>query len=334
MREADNGDPANQPAVAALLKAAEQGYGTILTLKFPYNHRSFPPPDSPAMAAELARLDKVAQAAMGKVNILVIGNEPFIESRPPDRAGGAINAFYEKVAQHIIGYRRERFGSRCKTRLYMGALNHLDDPRQRTGSTERWMAFTRGTREIEGVDIHPHVVSIEAGRKYLDYVLPRLRDDQKFLATEFSLMPYWRQHMRDGIPAEFARRHAMDPDMPVWELLRNSIRNPLPQATWNEFLALSPWFETRKHYLRNQVQEFRDTGRLAVATYGVLQAQAMVRDFGPGKPPWLLNSLYASRTVQPQSDGTPGRSYSWFDDFRALQRKNDRLPVRTGETPT
>ncbi|MFG2226673.1 hypothetical protein [Streptomyces sp. NPDC048644] len=333
MPETDKGPPARQRAVATLLSASKQGYGTVLSLKFPYPDRALPAVGSALMDAELQRVDAVARAVMGTVDILVIGNEPFLESRPVDRDGPAVNAFYEHVARHVIAYRKQHFGARCKTRLYMGALNRLDDPGRRTEATRRWMEFVHDTKEIEGVDIHPHVVSIDAAQQYLDYVLPRLRDDQKFLATEFSLVLNWREHLRDTIPAPFAERYGTDPGTRVWELLEEAVRHPFPQEKWNAFLGMSPWFHAHQHFLRNQVQRFRATGKLAVATYGVVQADAMVRNIGPGKQPWLLNSLYANRTVQ-EHGGITGRNQAWFKDFRALQRRRDRLPVRTGETAT
>ena len=164
MPEADEGPPARQRAVATLISASKQGYGTILSLKFPYSGRALPKAGSALMDAELQRVDKVARAVMGTVDILVIGNEPFLETRPVDRDGPAVNAFYEHVARHLIAYRKQHFGARCKTRLYMGALNRLDDPERRTEATRRWVKFVHDTTEIEGVDIHPHVVSIDAAQ--------------------------------------------------------------------------------------------------------------------------------------------------------------------------
>lgn len=333
MPEIDRTPAGQQAAVKALLSAHDKGYGTILSLKFPYNDRPMPAADSAGMDAELARVDKVLDAAMGKADILAIANEPFIESLEKDHHG-TLNAFYEKVAQHVIAYRRKRFGERCRTRLYMGSLNHLDRPDWRTRATERWMTFTRETPEIEGVDIHPHVAAIEDSQKYLDYILPKLRRDQKFLVTEFSLVLLWQQHLRDTIPAEFARRYELPADTKVWQVIKQATERPFPQRKWHDFLSMSPWFENHKHYLRNQIQKFRDTGRLAVATYGVAQAPAMVKDFGPDKQPWLLNSLYSNLTVQEGEGGKPARSYGFFDDFRALQRAEDRRPVRTAETTT
>jgi hypothetical protein len=286
------------------------------------------------MDEELARVDKLLDAVLDKIDVVAIGNEPFIESVPRDRLSGALNTFYETVAAHVIAYRKKRFSSGCRTRLYMGALTHLERPGTRTPATDRWMSFARSIREIEGVDIHPHVDTPDGAKAYLDYVLPRLRDDQKFLATEFSLVNLWKKHLNDTIPGEFARRYELPPDIPVWKVIRDALQHPMPEKQWRDFLSTSPWFERNKHYIRDQVGRFRDTGRLAVATYGVVQATAMARDFGPDKQPWLLNSLYASRTVERREDGLPAQNYGFFDDFRALQRPQDRRPIRTKKVAT
>lgn len=59
----------------------------------------------------------------------------------------------------------------------------------------------------------------------------------------------------------------------------------------------------------------------------------MVRDIGPDSVPWLLNSVYSDLTAQPSADGTPAPNPAWYEEFRALQRTEDRLPVRTGTVP-
>jgi hypothetical protein len=115
---------------------------------------------------------------------------------------------------------------------------------------------------------------------------------------------------------------------------KEAVRNPFPQEKWDAFLAMSPWFNRNRRYLRDQVQQFRDTNKLAVATYGVVQAEAMVRNIQPDKQPWLLNSVYSNRTVQEHEDGSAGRNQAWFKDFRALQRQRDHRPIQTGETAT
>ena len=105
----------------------------------------------------------------------------------------------------------------------------------------------------------------------------------------------------------------------MWQVIKGAIDQPFPQQKWDDFLSLTPWFEDHKYYLREQVEKFRGTGKLAVATYGVGQDAAMVDNFGPDKTPWLLNSMFCPHTVQPGKDGLPGRNRAWIDDFRALQ---------------
>lgn len=319
------GSAAGQAAVKTLLEAHGKGYGTILALKFQYKHHDLPAPNSPEMKAELARVDRVLDAVLDKVDILTIGNEPFLETQHKDRKK-KLNAFYEKVAHHVLAYRRKHFPSGCRTRLYMGALNHLDWKGGQTPATDRWMTFVRRTPGIEGVDIHPHVDAPEGVDVYLKYVRERL-GEKKFLVTEFSLVLLYKNHLGDEVPDPLSNDYSS-----VRELLRDAPHNRLSPEEWHTFLSKSPWFESHKHFLRNAVQKFRRTGKLAVATYGVAQAKAMEK-VPDGKPPWILNSLYANRTVQ-HEDGRLPHNYTVFDDFRALQRPQDERPVRTGRTHT
>ncbi|WP_199257235.1 hypothetical protein [Pantoea sp. BAV 3049] len=306
--------------LSTILEAGAKGYKTILTLKWLFPNRDFPQPGSADFQQQLARLDQVLPQVMGKVDILVIGNEPYIESRPQDR-NADLNTFYEGMAAKVIAYRKAHCSRECKTHLYMGALNRLDLPKNRTPSTARWMAFVKATPDIEGVDIHPHVPSLEASRPFLDYILPRMRPDQTFLVTEFSLVTWWRQNMHKPISAAYAAKYNLPRNRLNWQVIRAATLHPFPRQRWDNFLALSPWFESRQHYLRNQMKIFRDTGRLAVATYGFEQNVQMTRNFGPDKIPWLLNSVYLSYTVQPDTGGGTAVNPAWFNDFRALQNK-------------
>ncbi|WP_405746627.1 hypothetical protein OG422_27095 [Streptomyces sp. NBC_01525] len=141
------------------------------------------------------------------------------------------------------------------------------------------MTFVRDIRETEGVDIPPHVAAIEDTEAYLTYVLPRMRPEQRFLATEFSLVRCWRQHLSDPVPASFARRRGIAADTPVRRALRDAAAHPLRQADWKQLLLGSDWFGSHRKFLTHQMQRFRATGRLAVVAYGVAQG-----------PPWSATS--------------------------------------------
>lgn len=316
--EADEVPPAQSDTIRVIREAHARGFHTLLSLKFPKAGIPFARPGSEEMSAELARLDRVLPLVLGTVDVVTIGNEPFIESMPNQR-DERLNQFYETVANHVIETRAELCGVNCPTHLFMGALNRLDLPENRTPAVERYLAFVRETPEIEGVDLHPHVPDEARIQGFLDYTLPRLRPDQTFLVTEFSLVWYWQQHMTDRIPAAFAQRYGYAPDTQVWQVIGEAIEHPFPSHKWNDLLSQSPWFQSKKHFLRDEMARFRSTGRLAVATYGFGQIPSMTAEWSATKPPWLLNSVFATLTVQhrDQAMSTPG--YAWIDDFRRLQ---------------
>ncbi|MBJ7499561.1 MAG: hypothetical protein JHC57_07390 [Sphingopyxis sp.] len=319
MPQVDRG-AAEHGAIRTTLEAGARGYRTIFTLKWPQNHSDFPKAGSAEFAREVARLDAVLPLVMGKVDILVIGNEPYFETREQDRDLD-LNAFYEAMAGRIIAYRKANCGGDCKTKLYMGALNRLDLRKNITPSTERWLAFVKATPEIDGVNIHPHVPRIELSKAFLDYILPRMRPEQTFIVTEFSLVGWWQQNLEKPVAPAFADKYRAPRTAQNWQIIKAALETPFPKEQWDDFLRMSPWFEGRKHYLANQMKIFRDTGRLAVATYGFKQGSSMSNNFGPKKTPWLLNSVYAGRTIRPNADGTAAFNYAWIDDFRRMQAK-------------
>jgi hypothetical protein len=319
MTDGDQPAVTDRPPLRFVLAAAERGRGTVLSLKFPYPHRPLPVPGTEAFAREAQRLDALLPLVMDEVDIIVVGNEPFLETRAQDRDSGRLNAFYEALARQVIRFRDARFGPACRTRLYMGALNRLDRPGGRSAATDRWMAFVRDTPELDGVDIHPHLSAPEDDRHFLDFVLPRLRPDQKFLATEFSLVRLWKGHLSDRVSARYAGRYGAPRGTKVWEIIHSALDRPFPQQQWDDFLLSNPWFSRNGDHLRQQVETFRGTGRLAVATYAAVQDTAMVRGFGADSTPWLLNSLFCPFTVQRAADGGLGRNSTWTDAFRALQ---------------
>lgn len=320
MPDADHGDPAGQPGLARLLQAAARGYGTVLTLKFPYQDRPIPAPGTPAMATAVARLHKILAATMGKVDILTIGNEPFIETREADRRTPAINVFYETLARHAIRYRSAHGDTHHATAIYMGALTGLDRPDADTAQTRRWVTYVARDRDIAGVDIHPHVASPDEARRFVAYVLPYLRSDQRFLATEFSLVHLWKQHNTDPLPADFARRHHLPATTPVWRYIRDAAAHPVSEQEWNDFVLACPWFSAHKTFLTDQIARFRATGKLAVAAYGLLQA-GPIPHFGPKSAPWVINSIYPQYVTRRTSTGLPARNRTWANAFQAAQRR-------------
>ncbi len=319
MRQLDRQPAAEHGAVKTILEAKAKGYKTILTFKYHYNRVPFPKAGGDEYQRQIARTDAVLPLVMGKVDILMIGNEPFIESRKQDWNPN-FNAFYEGLAKRVIDYRKQHCANDCPTRLYMGAMNKMWTAEWRTPTTDRWMAFVKETPELSGVSIHPHLNQIEQSKAFLDYILPRMRPDQTFIVTEFSLIWWWQENMEKPVNPVFADKYGAPRNAQNWQIVKAALETPFPKAQWDDFLKMSPWFEQRKHYLRNQMKMFRDTGRLAVATYGFKQGSSMKAEWGPKKTPWLINSVFAPATIRRNADGTSEPNYAWIDDFRALQK--------------
>lgn len=313
-------NPARQLAISASLAAEQRGYHTILTLKWPFQRTGIPQFNSSAYKKTVEQLNAVLPLVMGKVDIIVIGNEPAWET-PRNQWGKPLIDFYEAMADRIIAYRKTHCGASCRTRLFMGALNRLDHVSMRQAPwVNQWMAFVRATPEIEGVDIHPHVKSFAATRSYVQFVLQRMRSDQKFLVTEFSLVWYWKAHMHNRVPASFARQYGFPKKMKMWQAIQRAIKNRFSQQEWDVLLTRSPWFAAQSHYLDRAMALFRSTHRLAVACYGFEQGASMTRHFGPNSTPWLLNTVFARRTVRlGHSVKAPANPY-WLASFKRLTK--------------
>ncbi len=308
-------DPANDPNLKAMLAAAARGRHIILSLKWNYHQLDFPRTGSPEMKRELARLNELLPIVMGKVDILVIGNEPFIESKP-DQRDERLNLFYEALADDVIAYRRTHGGNRSPTKLYMGAFNRLDLPASRTPAVERMLRYIASQPALSGADLHPHLPSLAANKSMLDYVLPRLRPDQKFLATEFSLVWLWKRHLSDAVPVAFTSKYGFDSGTKVYQVIDTALNTPMRYEEWREFLSSEPWYRSQQNYLSDVMALYRGTGRLAVATYGIRQAWNERQPFTAATDPWILNSVYAAKTVMLNADGSAHENFPWGDGFR------------------
>src|SRR3546814_13283902 len=113
----------------------------------------------------------------------------------------------------------------------------------------RWLAFVKATPAIEGVNIHPHVPKIELSKAFLDYILPRMRPEQTFIVTEFSLVGWWQQNRARPVAPAFADKYQAPRHAQNWQIIKAALETPFPKEQWDDFLRMSPWFENRKHFI-------------------------------------------------------------------------------------
>lgn len=317
MHQIDALHAAQDPNMQALFKAIDAGYKTILSFKWNYTNLSFPAVNSAGITTELECLDRVLPLVLGKVDILVIGNEPFIEVQQ-GHADARLNIFYETLADQVIRFRNTH--GITSTKLYMGALNRLDLPAKRTPAIERMLQFIASRPELEGVDLHPHMPTLQGHRIMLDYVLPRLRPDQRFLATEFSLVWHWKKHLSDAVSREFCAKYGFPAGAKVHQVITAAMQKPWPYAQWEDFLSLEPWYMQCRSFITDAMRLYRSTGRLEVATYSFCPMRLRKLPLPANGDPWMLNGIYAPSTVQVQPDGSRYENFPWAQEFRKVQR--------------
>jgi hypothetical protein len=271
-----------------------------------------------AMTQELDQLNRVQPVVMGNVDILVIGNEPFIETQPTQN-GQPLIVFYQTMANDVIGYWRSHPDAARATQLYMGAFTRLDLPQDRTPAVQWMLRYIASQPELSGPDLHMHMPNFADCQTMLAYVLPWLRPDQKFLVTEFSLVLLWQQHLGDTVSPDFTSRYNLPTPLKVYQLINLALQNPVPDVEWRDFLISCPWYMEHREFLLNAYNLFRGTGRLGVATYGMLQSWTEGRQFTAKSVPWLLNALFASATVKPREDGSGFANFPWAEEFTQLE---------------
>ncbi|KAI0469886.1 hypothetical protein GGR56DRAFT_158410 [Xylariaceae sp. FL0804] len=323
-------NPLQGPNIKALLGAADAGFKIIVSLKWDYHERDWPSEGTPEHDEELHRLRRLLPVVMGRADILVIGNEPTIESRtrrcdlPP-----RFNDFYESMAQAVFDFRRRAGGggeedAMARTRLYMGAFVRLDLPANRTPAIERMLAYIAGRPELDGVDLHLHIKQLDGHRAMLDYALARIRPDQKFLATEFSLVWLWDAHRSRVVSGHYRAKYGLPADTTVIQVLNAAIRSPMPYAQWEDFLTHEKWYADRRGFLADTMKLYRETGRLEVATYGMSPLRHRKDPMPAEHPLWLLNGLFVPSTVQLHPDGTRPENFPWAEEFRRAQGQGGR----------
>src|SRR3546814_16774009 len=126
--------------------------------------------------------------------------------------------------------------------------------------------------------------------------------------------------MKGVVNPAFADKYQAPRNAQNWQIIKAALETPFPKEQWDDFLRMSPWFENRKHYVANQMKMFRDTGRLAVATYGFKQGRSMSKNFGPDKTPWRINRVFARATSRRHEEGREAPRYGVFEKRTATRR--------------
>ncbi|UGU15874.1 hypothetical protein LS482_19615 [Sinomicrobium kalidii] len=310
------------PKITKYLGLHTYGFSTVLNIKWLFRDRDYPAAGSQEMDDQMDILRTILDKVWDKTNIIVVGNEPFIETDIEDLNTSMYN-YYVEAANVVKAYADEH-GSRP---IFFGSFDNMYQARrQNLQVLNDLLSFSASTPWIAGVDLHIHHADTRQMTDALDFVSVRIRDDQKILVTEFSLMKHFRNNLDGTIPSRFAADYGFSETLQNYEYIDYALKNQVTKGQWTDFLRQSPWFENRKHYLSNSFYNvFSSYDKFFLANYAFRQAYPPNKDFTVNNDPWQLNGLYANRTVE--TDPQTGRyqfNYAWPESFIAIQ--NDTNP--------
>lgn len=304
------------------LHQAHSLYKLVVNLKFNFKDKPLPTD----IDGYLDPLSQLVPQLYGDCDILVIGNEPFIESLKTERLAGPggtpskVTTFYIKAAFKVKSIKDALLAQGLSdVPLYLGAYDSIWIPEPWQNNARDLLQFTHDTPWLSGADLHLHQEQDGDITAAFDFVEPLLRQDQKILVTEFSQVNYYLTYTNSTtIPASFAARYKRNPDWKVWEYLNWTLTHPVAIQEWTDLLKESPWFENSKGYLTSAWETFLKRPKFLLATYGIDQTAAP--PFQQQTQPWILNAILVTQTVQKDPTGNPPFNYAVGEQFTAIQR--------------
>lgn len=302
------------------LSLQKEGYKTILNIKWNFRERneSLPAENSTDFKAYMIFLNKLLEQVWYSTDLLVIGNEPFIETKVAERDQRVVD-FYKAVARVVMQF-RDGHPDR-DVPIFVGAFNNLYEQTWQTAAVNSLLSFVEEEPGIAGIDIHIHHSEMEHIPAALSFVSNRIRENQKIIVTEFSLMKYWKSHLTDAVSETFAMAWQIDPAWKNYQYIDYALKHPRPMSEWYAFLKNSHWFESRKHYLHEAYTLMTGNPRFLVATYAIRQSFPYNQDFKSTSDPWILNGLFANRTIEQDTLLKQTQfNYSFMDNFIEFQK--------------
>lgn len=317
----------SSPDIARFIDIKNRGYKTVLSIKWNYRAKHTPT-TMPSTAADLRKHQDALIALYEKVwpyvDILVVGNEPFIES-PGDKVPSRdpnIVSFYRSMLDATISYREN--SAQKDVPIFLGAFNRLELPHFQEAS-EGLLTLAKSTPEVHGIDLHIHHADgdFSAMKKSIEFATARMRPDQRFISTEFSPMHYWKSKSPVELSPAFTRKYDLPKGMKVYEYLDKVLATePNPGAVtreeWVDFVEMNHWYkELQIRYLADAYETFTQSPQFMLATYAF--RQGFHGTFDTTRDPWFLNAIFVNRTAQLRPDGSYELNRYYHHDFDRLR---------------
>ena len=329
----DNQDLNTNAKIIQYLTVKDQGYKTVLNLKFNFITRAYPAVNSTTWNNYISFIDKVLDRVISKTDVIVVGNEPFIESEP-STWDEPLNSFYKAAATRVNQYLTAR---NLQRPVLVGSFDNLyQSGRQGNAGINNLLAWCKATSWVAGIDLHIHHNNNPEITTVINFVNDKIRNDQKIIVTEYSLMKWWRDNLNNDLTPQFlaaANASTADNIFPppsgitkCWQYIDYALKNPRKIEEWNAFNQYTPWLEDRKNYLCNSFKLFKSTAKFWLATYAMRQSYPLNGDFTATTDPWILNSLFTPRTVELLASGDAQPRYAYLGQFADINTTNTTCP--------
>jgi hypothetical protein len=329
----DDQDLATNARIVKYLTLPDLGYKTVLNLKFNFIVRAYPAVNSTAWNNYIAFIDKVLDRVIAKTDVIVVGNEPFIESET-STWNEPLNTFYKAAATRVNQYLTAR---NIQRPILVGSFDNMyQSTRQGNAGINNLLAWCKATSWVAGIDLHIHHTNNPEITTTLNFINDKIRNNQKIIITEYSLMKWWRDNVNFDLTSQFiaaANASTTDNIFPppagitkCWQYIDYALKNPRKVEEWNAFQQYTPWLNDRRDYMCNSFKLFKANPKFWIATYAMRQSYPLNADFTSTTDPWILNSLFTPRTVELLSSGDAQPRYAYLSQFADINTTNTTCP--------
>lgn len=323
----------------ALKQAADSGHKVILSIKWDCAQQGkagpVPAPGSAQEQAWFGFADKLTAATAGKLSILVVVNELFIDTQKPDLEpgpGGQVPMvqFLKRLVDHLSAEHLVGSDGRPLP-IFAGGFTRLERPGMQSNvATREMLQWINSDPHVAGADFHVHEPDMKASKQSIEF-MRRNVPTKPLIVTEFSLVFAWKEHLADEIGSgaagkDFAKQYGISPKLSVADFCNQAFENPVLEQEWHDFLKSQPWFDG--HYL-DEIGPIMSANGVAVATYALTLnplKDAGSRPFHvtPDMTPWFLNDLLIpGLAVSPEPTRAP-ENYELFDSYVRWQEQHGK----------
>ncbi len=304
--------------LASIKNAQNRGYKVVLTMRWYFSDIDnldasirIPLPNDPRENLYFASAINVIQQVGLKSQIIVVGNEPTLETHPDDmkiNSSGQIPMvqFYHRLAIQVD--KELQKNGRNNYKLLVGSFNRLNwGEFQSHEAVKRLFMIANNNSFIDGVDIHAHVANMDAVRDQLKFAR-KLLPNKMLIVTEFSLVRAFFRKLDVSVcqgvdETDFCTKFDISP----LTTTRNFINKTLTSISEEKYTA-SLWnqfFKSRSYlpddFLKEAYELFTIYG-VTLATYGLVnttpeESSDYVEEEVTSLP-WDFNSIFVPATVQ------------------------------------